>query len=220
MESLSIGHRLSIGASRASLATGLPMDEHLLWRLRAASLIDWYIVAWLSAEISVYVVGLQHLPGAVLVVPATYRLLEISQVFGNAVLFEQRRAPERGVLVFMVVSVPRSIAQAVVLLVETILCFGILFFVARGHLTHVTTGVDALDLSFRTMSTVGTQVQASGPLRLLVDVEPVVGVLIAAVVLARLINAMPRFSDIADHRANPSSDEPSSAGSPAGPDAH
>jgi hypothetical protein len=217
LESLSLGHRLSIGANDQSLVQQQSMEDHLLWRLRAASIIDWYILAFLCLEVAAYVIGLGRMPSVLLTVAAGYRLLEIFQVFGNAVLFEQRRAPLRGVAVLMLVSVPRSIAQSVILLIETMLCYGMLFFAARDHLTGVVSGWDALDLSVRTMTTVGTTVQADGALRFLVDSEPLVGLLFAGVVLARLINAMPTFSDIASQypewesqQSSPSGDRPAS----------
>jgi hypothetical protein len=97
MEKLSLGHWLSIGANTRSLASTAEgptiegMDEHLLWRLRAASIIDWYIVGFLAVECGCYAAGLGRVPAILLVLIGGYRLLEIVQLFANAVLFEQRR---------------------------------------------------------------------------------------------------------------------------------
>ena len=46
------------------------------------------------------------------------------------------------------------------------------------------------------MVTVGTNAKASGAFRLLVDAEPLFGVLLLATALSRLVNAAPAFGDI------------------------
>jgi hypothetical protein len=200
LDRLSLGSLLSDGArQRAVQAESVP--EAILWRFRAASIIDWYIVVWLLTEIAVYLWGLNHIPGWLLVAVATYRIVEITQVFANAVLFEQRRSQRAGVVVYMVLSVPRSIVHAIVLLAETILCFGALIFVGRDHVTSVANGQDAVDFSLRTITTGGATGEAHGAFRLLVDVEPVLGLLFAGAVLARLVNAIPAFGDLRENLA-------------------
>jgi hypothetical protein len=61
----------------------------------------------------------------------------------------------------------------------------------------VSGGLDALDLSARTLTTVGTTAHADGEFRLLVDTEPLLGLLVAGIAFARLINALPQIGDIA-----------------------
>jgi hypothetical protein len=91
--------------------------------------------------------------------------------------------------------------QAVVLLFETTLWFAILYFVVRNHITGVNGQGGAVDLSMRTMTTVGSNDAAHGATRFLVDIEPFIGLFFAGSVLARLVNAAPSFSDAAAHRA-------------------
>jgi hypothetical protein len=171
------------------------LHDDMFWRLRAASILDWYIATWVALEVFVYCWGLDRVPDVLLVGFATYRLIEIAQVFANAVLFERRRSEQSGVVVYMVMSIPRSIVHSVVLLAETILCFGALYFAASGpDLLGVTSGQDALDLAMRAMVGGGGG-EAEGALRLLIDLQPLVGLLFAGLVLARLVNALPQFAD-------------------------
>jgi hypothetical protein len=195
LEWISLGHQLSDGPRKRAVMADT-IEDNILWRFRAASIIDWYIVGWVILESGAYLRGLDHIPYLVLAGVAVYRLVEIGQVFANAVLFERKRSARAGVVVYMVMSIPRSIVQSIVLLSETILCFGALFFVGRSHLSDVANGQDALDFSIRTITTIGPAGEAEGVFRLLVDAEPLVGLLFAGAVLARLINAMPRFPDI------------------------
>jgi hypothetical protein len=170
--------------------------EHsvVLERYRAARALDWYIVAWLTLEVAGYMFGLGHVPSWILVSLASYRLVEIAGVFADAVLFERREFITRTGLPYGVFSIPRSIVHSVVLLGETILCFGILYYCFRDSLPVVSGAQDALVFSMGAM--VGGAEGAEGTLRLLVGVQPLVGLLFAGLVLARLVNALPTISDV------------------------
>ena len=171
------------------------------WRYYAASALDAYISCWVVLELAMLVLLLDVLPGVVLTIVVAYRLVEIVQVFANAVLFDRWRSLKRGyVIQYMVLSAPRSIVHTIVLLGETILCFAILFYAQRGWFdgygsAGIQNAVDAMDTSLRTITTIGPAASAHGAFRLVVDLEPIFGLLFAGTVLARAINAMPRVED-------------------------
>ena len=172
-----------------------------IWRYYAGWALDAYIMGWVILEVLILAVGLPWIPGIVLAVLAGYRLVEIVQVFANGILFDRRRSLEGGyVQRYMVLSVPRSIIHSVVLLAESVACFAILFYVGRDSFAGsgspgLDGAVDALDISMRTLTTVGPAAHAHGTFRLFVDLEPFVGLLFGGTVLARVINAMPRVED-------------------------
>jgi hypothetical protein len=197
LERLSLGHQLTDGCRKRALAKDNRLKDEVLWRFRAGVILDWYIVAWVLIELVLLTVGVLELPSFLVVAIVTYRLAEVTHVFANGVLFDRRRSQKRGVVDYNVLSIPRSVVQAVVLLFETVMCFAVFFYCVRDHFTQLDGRVGALDFSMRAMTTVGPEGSATGYYRLIADIEPFVGLLFVAIVLARFVNATPKFVDVA-----------------------
>ncbi|WP_027008553.1 hypothetical protein [Conexibacter woesei] len=197
-ERLSLGHwvRELVWRRRPDEACRADFRIETVWRYRAGRALDVYILVWIVIELVVLAVA--HRLPAVAVLLATYRLVEIVQVFANAVLFDEYRQLRAGyVKEYMVLSAQRTIVHSVLLLGEAILCFAILYSAARGSFTGtgIHDSIDALDASLRTITTVGTSAVATGWFRLVVDIEPVFGLLFAGTVLTRAFSAMPSVQD-------------------------
>jgi hypothetical protein len=183
-ESRSIGNQLSKAWRQA--AQGQEDRTAAYRRMRAAQIVDAWITICLLLEVFIlaYDVPVLRLIGAVL---ATIRILEIGAVWSYAVLFE-RRDFERGTgLRYDVVAVSRSLIHAVVMIGEVTLCFAIFANALRGHIESVHTAGAALDYSMRTITTVGVFGAAHGVARYVMDLEPFVGLLFVATVVARLV---------------------------------
>jgi hypothetical protein len=111
------------------------------------------------------------------------------------VLFERGDFERTTGVSYTVVSVSRSLIHAVVMIGEVTLCFAIFANALRGHIDGMHTPGDALDYSMRTLTTVGVWGRAHGMTRFVVDLEPFVGLLFVATVVARLIGGGVRDMD-------------------------
>jgi hypothetical protein len=199
-ENLSPGNRLSGHWRRA--AQDAHEDVKAFRRLQAARIID----GWIALCVALELIGLLADWPAVRVIAAALavvRLLEIIAVWSYAVLFEQRDFEARTGTEFNVVALPRSLTHAVVMLGEVVLCFAILVNALRASIPGLGTAGDAVDYSMRTLTTVGVAEEAHGMARFLVDLEPFLGVLFAATVLARLMAGLPEM-----RTASPEAEEP------------
>jgi hypothetical protein len=197
LEWFSLGHLVRTATWKFGACQKRIIDRQTetLWRYRAASLLDFYISLWFCAEVLMLGFG-SPVSRTALAIVVGYRLGEVTQMFANTVLFDRRRSLRgRYVKHYVVVSVPRSLVHSIVLLIEAIMCFGLLFYAGRSHLTGVTGTRDALDMSMRTMTTIGSSVIPDGSFRLLVSLEPLIGLLFAGTVLARAMNALPPVED-------------------------
>jgi hypothetical protein len=124
-------------------------------------------------------------------------------VCSYAVLFEQRDFEARTRTEFNVVALARSLTHAVVMLGEVVLCCAILVNALRVPIVCLKTAGDALNYSMRILTTVGVAQHAHGVARFVVDLEPFLGLLFAATVLARLIAGLPEM-----RTASPKAEEP------------
>jgi hypothetical protein len=158
-------------------------------RLRAARIVDGWIMLCITIELLGLVLDAPAIR-AIATVFAVLRLAEIAAVWAYAVLYESTDYGSD----YNVVSLPRSLIHAVVMLGEVVLCFALIANFARGHIAGLDTGGDAVDYSMRTLATVGPSQTASGVVRYVVDIEPFVGLLFAATVVARLIGGVPQMS--------------------------
>jgi hypothetical protein len=183
-ESRSFGNRLSNAWRQA--AQGQEHRTAAYRRMRAAQIVDAWITFCLLLEVFflVYDLPVLRLIGAVL---AAIRVLEIAAVWSYAVLFERRDFERRTGLRYDVVAVSRSLIHAVVMIGEVTLCFAIFANALRAHIEMVHTAGDALDYSMRTITTVGVFGAAHGVARYIMDLEPFVGLLFVATVVARLV---------------------------------
>ena len=183
-ESRSFGNRLSKAWRQA--AQGQEHRTAAYRRMRAAQIVDAWITFCLLLEVFflIYDLPILRLIGAVL---AAIRVLEIGAVWSYAVLFERRDFERRTGLHYDVVAVSRSLMHAVVMIGEVTLCFAIFANALRGHIDVVHTAGDALDYSMRTITTVGVFGAAHGIARYVMDLEPFVGLLFVATVVARLV---------------------------------
>jgi hypothetical protein len=184
-ESRSFGNRLSNAWRQAAQGE----QEHrtaAYRRMRAAQIVDAWIAFCLLLEVLflVYDLPVLRLLGALL---AATRVLEIGAVWSYAVLFERRDFEQRTGSHYDVVAVSRSLIHAVVMIGEVTLCFAIFANALRGHIDAVHTAGDALDYSMRTITTVGVFGAAHGVARYVMDLEPFVGLLFVATVVARLV---------------------------------
>jgi hypothetical protein len=191
-EKRSIGNRLSAPWRQA--AQGQEHRTAAYCRMRAAQTIDAWISFCLLLEVFFLIYDLPDLRvvGAVL---AAIRVLEIGAVWSYAVLFERRDFERRTGLHYDVVAVSRSLIHAVVMIGEVTLCFAIFGNAMRGHIEGMHTAGDALDYSMRTITTVGVSGAAHGVARYVMDLEPFVGLLFVATVVARLVGGDIRGMD-------------------------
>ena len=166
--------------------------------MRAAQVVDAWITFCLLLEVFflVYDLPVLRLIGAALVAA---RVLEIGAVWSYAVLFERRDFERRTGLRYDVVAVSRSLIHAVVMIGEVTLCFAIFANALRGHIEVVHTAGDALDYSMRTITTVGVFGAARGVARYVMDLEPFVGLLFVATVVARLVGGGVQGMDDVGH---------------------
>jgi hypothetical protein len=167
--------------------------------VKAAQWLDAYILAWLAAEIAFFVVSPKTLP-LLFAIPALYRLLEVVQVFVNAVLFDARRFGRKypGARPYKVQSGERTLVQYVVLFLEIPLLFGVFYFVQRGHFANICSAADALAFSVGTVATLGDPSGAThaaiGGWRFLPLFEVLTGFLVGVIVLGRVLAVLPPVS--------------------------
>ena len=181
-----------------------PFDDgtpHGRWK--AANAIDLYVCAWLALEIVLYLVA-GSVASWLLLAVVLYRLAEIVQVYSNTLIFDELRHPTRVRGPYTVLSVGRNLVLMVILLVETMLLYGLAFYVARADISGIGTPADALYLSIGTISTGPTEATPHGWIRFVVASEVLFGFLFVVTILGRVVSLLARIRDL----TQPGSPEP------------
>jgi hypothetical protein len=181
-----------------------PFDDgtaHGRWK--AANAIDVYVCAWLALEIGLYLVA-SSIASWLLLAVVLYRLAEIVQVYSNTLIFDELRHPTRERGPYTVLSVGRNLVLMVILLLETMLLFGLVFYVVRDDISGIDNPADALYLSIGTISTGPTEAIPQGWVRFVVASEVLFGFLFVVTILGRVVGLLPRIGDL----TQPESPEP------------
>lgn len=183
----------------ARLATRKHTDKASdAWRRLKGQWLDAYVAVWVALEIAFYVAGPRGLPW-LFAIPAIYRLVEITQVFVNGLLFDERRWESDDATArlgkYNVLSAERTVVLHVILFLEIPLLAGVFYFLLRDQFGSIDTTADALAFSIGTLTTLGdpsgAKHDAVGGWRFLPLGEVLYGFLAGVIVLGRVISLLP-----------------------------
>lgn len=158
-------------------------------RTAAVWFTDLYLISWWAFELCIYLNSKRGLPLLLLIV-ITYRILELTQVYANLLVFFRLR---RGSGPHKMYSPARRVLIAFACYVELAVLFGLLYWQFRANLHGaIFTPADAFYFSVATMTTVGYgDVFALGWLRLLVAGQVLLGLFFAIGLLGRFVSLLP-----------------------------
>lgn len=193
-EGLSPGNLLSRTWRDRARDDGVEPTVAAYRRLQAARIVDGWIALCLALELLALVFDAPAVRWIAACL-AALRVMEIGAVWSYAVLFERQDFELRTGRRYEVVALPRSLIHALAMIGEVTLCWALLANALRSHIDNLDSSTDALDYSMRTLTTVGVFGEAHGFTRLVVDLEPFVGLMFVATVLARLVSGLPQMGD-------------------------